>query len=762
MFVQHRAGDRRTEEPMKTLVCVGFALLLAAAHAGAYADRRDGDGDGVPDVADRCPSTPSRAEAILQGCAVIELIARPEIFADPVRRALDIAARDIVLEGVSDDYGRASEHMRRRLVEAASRFDAAAPELGRGDLCVMAQTTAGVRETLEGISRDSHGLLFTTRTALQRRISPDDGDADFAELAFHELGYRASLVGKALLALRAAHHIADRACAKVGRRSHWVGIVERTDDAARTVELTGQRVFVLPVGVGTPGEGAHVRVEGIEIEHHMGIANSFAPASDDPPVLQVVEDPVFLPPCIVLRVAPFQPFNPPIPVGLNYLLHDPGAYISLEDGPVLNLESPMRLAAHITGDCPTKSKPTGKFHTFRYSLRLLYRQQGSSSFTEFASDLTPFEHPVELPLTAVPNGSIESADGVLRVIQQRQKCIGDGNTGRRGRCSTTYQTLRTVDYDLTVRPRGAYGELFYVNRFFNIDPTVPGDFEVAEVSSFNILPMLVGLVSDFKADGFSASGANVIETIDLANRSFAIRAADFFDPDDIAPLAGTGTDRPSGLRWPRLVGTRNGLPFSYSAKVPFIDRDLAELCNPGPNSFYRLPWKSGTTEPVGQGNSTGPSHWVGTSQEFAFDFGLSMGVTIHAARGGTVEWLTETQTANFDPNEPVSSTNQEFDENSSLNWGNAVRIAHQDGTTGWYFHIDTFGVQVNVGQVVIRGQPIAVAGNTGRSSGPHLHFQVQGGSADWGQSIPIRFDTASHGSCYIPQTGDSLDSNNVY
>jgi hypothetical protein len=44
---------------------------------------------------------------------------------------------------------------------------------------------------------------------------------------------------------------------------------------------------------------------------------------------------------------------------------------------------------------------------------------------------------------------------------------------------------------------------------------------------------------------------------------------------------------------------------------------------------------------------------------------------------------------------------------------------------------------------------------------PHLHFQVQNGNVNWGQSIPIRFDAANHGACYIPLTGDSLVSNNV-
>jgi murein DD-endopeptidase MepM/ murein hydrolase activator NlpD len=739
-------------------------LVFAAGHAFGRGDRGDSDRDGVPDARDRCVSTPRGAEPILKGCAVIELIARPEIFADPVRAALDTAAQGVVLEGVSEDYGRESALMRRDLEAAASQFDAAARELGQGELCAMAETTASVRNSLEGISRRSHEVLLTARTALQRRVSLDDRDADFEEVAFHELGYRASLVGDALVALRAAHSIANRACDQVKRPSRWTGIVESTDDAARIVELTGNRVFVFPAGAAMPGEGARVDIEGIQLHRGTAIAYSFAQAGDDPPVLQDVDEP-FLPQCIKLQIAPFQPFHPPLPVSSNYVLHDPTGYIaSGDDGPVLNLESPMRLAAAITGSCATVSSGIGKA-PFRYSVRLLYKPESSNIFTEFASDLTPYDDPVELPGVALPS-QLPERDGVLRVIEQRQKCIGFAsiNAPRSGRCTSAFSTLRTTDYDVTVRPRGAYGRFNYKDTFFNIDPTVPGDFDVAEIQSFSGHPTLVGLALAYAAEGYSATGNNVIETINFANPTFAIRADDFYDPDDPFPIASSGTDRPSGLRWPRITGTRNGAPFRYSAALPFIDRDLAELCDPGPDSFYRLPWTNNTSQTVTQGNSTtstDSSHKVGTSQEYAFDFGLGLGVPIHAARGGTVTWLTETQTTNYNPDEPVSFFNLPFPPGSSQNWGNVVRITHQDGTTGWYMHIDTMGVVVNVGQVLSRGALIAHAGNTGRSSGPHLHFQVQAGSSSWGNTIPILFDTANKGSCYIPQTGDNLTSNNV-
>lgn len=53
----------------------------------------------------------------------------------------------------------------------------------------------------------------------------------------------------------------------------------------------------------------------------------------------------------------------------------------------------------------------------------------------------------------------------------------------------------------------------------------------------------------------------------------------------------------------------------------------------------------------------------------------------------------------------------------------AVVIDHQNGYRTLYWHLDR--VDVAIGEAVARGQPIGVIGNTGCSTGPHLHFGVQ-------------------------------------
>ena len=58
-------------------------------------------------------------------------------------------------------------------------------------------------------------------------------------------------------------------------------------------------------------------------------------------------------------------------------------------------------------------------------------------------------------------------------------------------------------------------------------------------------------------------------------------------------------------------------------------------------------------------------------------------------------------------------------------YGNRVMIDHKNGYVTLYGHLSR--VDVTVGQSVRRGDKVGLEGNTGRSTGPHLHFEVRKG-----------------------------------
>ncbi len=70
-------------------------------------------------------------------------------------------------------------------------------------------------------------------------------------------------------------------------------------------------------------------------------------------------------------------------------------------------------------------------------------------------------------------------------------------------------------------------------------------------------------------------------------------------------------------------------------------------------------------------------------------------------------------------------------------YGNAIVIKHGNGTYSQYAHLSR--IDVKIGQTVKTGQQIAASGNTGNSSGPHLHFEIRT-TANYGSAVnPVTF-----------------------
>ncbi|MGV9560375.1 M23 family metallopeptidase [Streptomyces sp. NPDC003401] len=70
-------------------------------------------------------------------------------------------------------------------------------------------------------------------------------------------------------------------------------------------------------------------------------------------------------------------------------------------------------------------------------------------------------------------------------------------------------------------------------------------------------------------------------------------------------------------------------------------------------------------------------------------------------------------------------------------YGNAIVIKHANGVYSQYAHLSQ--INVKVGQIVKTGQRIALSGNTGNSSGPHLHFEIRT-TPNYGSAVdPVKF-----------------------
>ena len=146
------------------------------------------------------------------------------------------------------------------------------------------------------------------------------------------------------------------------------------------------------------------------------------------------------------------------------------------------------------------------------------------------------------------------------------------------------------------------------------------------------------------------------------------------------------------------------------------------------NCIYELPYSPGSRFKVTQGYNGKFSH-TGANQ-YAIDWQMPVGTPVRAARSGIVV------RAKDDSN--TGGPSMDFDQ-----YNNYILIRHEDGTLAHYCHLQKGGVVVKVGQTIAAGQVIAHSGNTGFSSGPHLHFSVfKTKDGRTRVTIPVKFKTS--------------------
>lgn len=144
-------------------------------------------------------------------------------------------------------------------------------------------------------------------------------------------------------------------------------------------------------------------------------------------------------------------------------------------------------------------------------------------------------------------------------------------------------------------------------------------------------------------------------------------------------------------------------------------------------SKYLLPFPAGRSYTMFQGNCPSNPAW-GHNGWLACDFDLGIGDTVVASRAGTVSCMEQRWP----------------DSDRVCGHENGVWITHDDGTVMAYVHFTPNGARVRVGDRVTAGQLIGISGDSGCSSGPHLHVNLLRNGARWEKenTLPLNYRNA--------------------
>ena len=203
-------------------------------------------------------------------------------------------------------------------------------------------------------------------------------------------------------------------------------------------------------------------------------------------------------------------------------------------------------------------------------------------------------------------------------------------------------------------------------------------------------------------------------------------------------------------------------------RLPNVDTYMPEV-------HYSLPFGECWTVANGGNNKETSHSWSICNQRYAYDFyiqkngstfsGNGKNVTDYFCYGKPVLAAADgivIEIKNLFEDTPIPEK-EEVNCHASDVRGNYIIIQHSEHEYGTIAHIkkDSFGVKV--GDKVYRGQQIACCGNSGNTSEPHIHFQVQQGKSFLlSASLPIWFEkirnySISHNSPHISR-GDIVEN----
>ncbi len=120
-----------------------------------------------------------------------------------------------------------------------------------------------------------------------------------------------------------------------------------------------------------------------------------------------------------------------------------------------------------------------------------------------------------------------------------------------------------------------------------------------------------------------------------------------------------------------------------------------------PHTLMRKPVAEGRLSST-YGKRRNPSSWIGFPKfHKGIDYAAPAGTPIYASGSGEV-----------------------IERRFSSSFGNVMKIQHDNGFVSLYAHLAAFHDGIEVGSRVSRGQQVGAVGNTGRSTGAHLHYEL--------------------------------------
>lgn len=167
-----------------------------------------------------------------------------------------------------------------------------------------------------------------------------------------------------------------------------------------------------------------------------------------------------------------------------------------------------------------------------------------------------------------------------------------------------------------------------------------------------------------------------------------------------------------------VLPNQNGSSFKFNYKFWMGDFSATHENK----HVYSFPFEESEGFYLDQGYDGKISH----QRKFALDFSMDIGTPIHAARSGIVIKVKE-------------DSDFGCPKLDCVDLANLIIVLHDDNTFAEYAHLKYNGAVVSVGDSVAAGDLIGYSGNTGYSTGPHLHFTVSRASEKGYKTVPTLF-----------------------